>query len=65
MSNAEQAQPVVGGIDGSRGAQAAALWAIDEAIDREVPLRLVYATGKPRRSSAPYDAHGIAIEYGE
>jgi hypothetical protein len=65
MPNAAQTRPVVVGIDGSRAAQAAALWAIDEAIDREVPLRLMYATGKPRRSSAPYDAHDIAIEYGE
>jgi nucleotide-binding universal stress UspA family protein len=34
---------VVVGIDGSRSALQAALWAVDEAIDRDVPLRLVYA----------------------
>jgi nucleotide-binding universal stress UspA family protein len=34
---------VVIGIDGSRSAMQAALWAIDEAVDREVVLRLVYA----------------------
>jgi nucleotide-binding universal stress UspA family protein len=38
---------VVVGIDGSRRAVTAALWAVDEAIDRDVPLRLVYAV-EPR-----------------
>jgi nucleotide-binding universal stress UspA family protein len=34
---------VVVGIDGSRSALRAALWAVDEAVDREIPLRLLYA----------------------
>ncbi|QEN13433.1 universal stress protein [Mycolicibacterium sp. ELW1] len=34
---------IVVGIDGSRGAVRAALWAIDEAVSRDIPLRLVYA----------------------
>jgi nucleotide-binding universal stress UspA family protein len=34
---------VVVGIDGSRSALQAALWAVDEAVDRDVSLRLVYA----------------------
>lgn len=34
---------VVVGIDGSRWAVDAALWATDEAISRDIPLRLVYA----------------------
>ncbi len=34
---------VVVGIDGSRSAIDAALWAVDEAVSRDVPLRLVYA----------------------
>ncbi|PRC50563.1 universal stress protein, partial [Mycobacterium sp. ITM-2017-0098] len=33
---------VVVGIDGSPAAVDAALWAVDQAIDRDVPLRLVY-----------------------
>jgi nucleotide-binding universal stress UspA family protein len=33
--------PIVVGIDGSRAAIQAAEWAIDEAVSREVPLRLV------------------------
>src|ERR1700758_4382589 len=34
---------VVVGIDGSRSGLRAALWAVDEAMDRDVPLRLVSA----------------------
>lgn len=37
------APAVVVGIDGSRGGIDAALWAIDEAVERDLPLRLVYA----------------------
>jgi nucleotide-binding universal stress UspA family protein len=33
---------VVVGIDGSRSAITAALWAVDETVDRDLPLRLVY-----------------------
>jgi len=34
---------VVVGVDGSRSALQAGRWAVDEAVDRDVPLRLVYA----------------------
>lgn len=34
---------IVVGVDGSRGAVRAAVWAIDEALSRDIPLRLVYA----------------------
>jgi nucleotide-binding universal stress UspA family protein len=34
---------VVIGFDGSRSAMQAALWAIDEAVDRDIVLQLVYA----------------------
>ncbi len=34
---------IVVGIDGSSQAITTALWAIDEAFDRDIPLRLVYA----------------------
>jgi nucleotide-binding universal stress UspA family protein len=37
--------PVVVGIDGSSTAVSAALWAVDEAVDLDAPLRLVYVTG--------------------
>lgn len=35
---------VLVGIDGSRAAVRAALWAVDEALPRELPLRLVHVT---------------------
>jgi nucleotide-binding universal stress UspA family protein len=38
---------VVVGIDGSRSALTAASWAVDEAVARDVPLRLVYAVDEP------------------
>src|SRR4051794_21902821 len=49
---------VVVGIDGSRGAVDAALWAVDEAIQRGVPLRLVYAV-EPAESAGG-DGHASA-----
>jgi nucleotide-binding universal stress UspA family protein len=36
------APAVVVGVDGSRAATHAAQWAVDEAISRDIPLRLVY-----------------------
>lgn len=42
MSDISPAPSVVVGIDGSRAATQAALWAIDEAVSRDIPLRLVY-----------------------
>lgn len=38
-----QAPAVVVGVDGSCSATAAALWAIDEAVSRDIPLRLLHA----------------------
>lgn len=40
------AKPVMVGIDGSKTARRAALWAIDEAIARDVPLCLVHVVGR-------------------
>jgi nucleotide-binding universal stress UspA family protein len=34
---------IVVGIDGSKAALRAALWAVDEAVSRDIPLRLLYA----------------------
>ena len=38
---------IVVGIDGSRTAVRAALWAIDEAVSRDIPLHLVAAANSP------------------
>jgi nucleotide-binding universal stress UspA family protein len=47
---------VVVGIDGSRNSLTAALWAVDEAIDRDIPLRLVYAIEPQPASSSPEES---------
>lgn len=48
---------VVVGIDGSRSALDAALWAVDEAVSRDIPLRLVYAIDPDETvSTDPEDA---------
>ncbi|OBC00356.1 hypothetical protein A5784_20200 [Mycobacterium sp. 852013-50091_SCH5140682] len=46
-STSRSAQGIVVGIDGSRWALNAALWAVDEALSRSVPLRLIYVV-QPR-----------------
>jgi nucleotide-binding universal stress UspA family protein len=51
MSDSGATTPVVVGIDGSAAAIGAAQWAIEEAISRNVPLRLVSVT-KARHPSA-------------
>lgn len=58
LSNTHPPSPsVVVGIDGSRFAVNAALWAIDEAIERDIPLRLVNVI-EPRRG--PTDPEALA-----
>ena len=43
MSEVPAPPAVVVGVDGSRAAIRAALWAVDEAVSRDIPLRLVSA----------------------
>lgn len=50
------ARPVVVGVDGSRTATHAALWAVDEAVSRDIPLRLVSVIGPVGMSGARADA---------
>ena len=49
---------VVVGVDGSRSALDAALWAVDEAVSRDVPLRLVYAVDPDNSSGADPQGRG-------
>lgn len=59
MQHLDSSPPfVVVGIDGSRAAVGAALWAVDEAVSRDIPLRLVYAI-EPS-DNACQDAHVAA-----
>jgi nucleotide-binding universal stress UspA family protein len=46
---------VVVGIDGSRNAVDAALWAVDEAVSRDIPLRLLYAIDPTTAGTDPQD----------
>lgn len=43
MPASPTAKSIVVGVDGSKPAIRAALWAVDEAVSRDLPLRLVYA----------------------
>lgn len=54
---------VVVGVDGSRSAINAATWAIDEAISREMPLRLVYVI--PREEGATGQPSDWEVERGD
>ena len=47
-------KPIIVGIDGSQAAIAAALWAVDEAISRAVPLRLLSVMKLTHPSSDDY-----------
>ncbi len=53
--NELDAKSVVVGVNGSAAAVNAARWAVDEAVGRQLPLRLVYVIPRPggQRGSAP------------
>src|SRR6202165_2631356 len=65
MKRTESPGPVVVGIDGSKAAVNAAKWAIDEAISRDVPLRLVYVTHIREASIAPRVDFHFEQQYAE
>ncbi len=56
MNESLPSRPVVVGIDGSKAAVHAALWAVDEAVSRDVPLRLLYAVERCDAPDADPDA---------
>ena len=63
MNESTTPSSIVVGIDGSKAAVHAALWAVDEAVSRDIPLRLLYAiepddTQQTRPDTA---AHKLAI----
>jgi nucleotide-binding universal stress UspA family protein len=55
MNDNHPQSPVIAGIDDSQTAIHAAQWAVDEAVSRGVPLRLVYATKATHPSADAYD----------
>ena len=60
MSELYVSPSIVVGIDGSRTAEYAALWAIDEAISRDVPLRLL-AAAAPGYQEADAAASAVRV----
>ena len=68
MRDSNTPQPsVVVGIDGSQAAIQAAEWAVDEAVSREVPLRLVEVIAE-QVEPAPFASVGnvqMEVEYAE
>ncbi|WP_232011024.1 universal stress protein [Mycobacterium shigaense] len=56
MSELPIYRPVVVGIDGSKAAIHAALWAVDEAVRRDVPLRLLHTVGQENGHEVEPDA---------
>src|ERR1700739_1702336 len=67
MTDTQSLKSIVVGIDGSQTAINAALWAIDEAVSREIPLRLVHvihpAPGAANLAAVTEDP--LEVEYGE
>lgn len=56
MNELPISRPVVVGIDGSKAAIQAALWAVDEAVSRGVPLRLLCTVDQCDAQDAEADA---------
>ncbi|MCF6387273.1 universal stress protein [Mycobacterium sp. MBM] len=54
---------IVVGVDGSKSAVKAALWAADEAESRDLPLRLIYVVDRHHHDRHHHD-EGRAVEYG-
>ena len=57
--------PVVVGVDGSDAAINATQWAVDEAISRDVALRIVHVTRIEGDETAPEDAFRLEVQYAE
>ncbi len=63
--NQPHAKSVVVGIDGSKAAVNAAQWAADEAIRRQVPLRLIHVVARGESQSASTGLSDWELERGE
>lgn len=57
--------PVVVGVDGSDAAIEAAIWAIDEAVSRDVALRIVHVTHIEEPLAATDDDFRLDVQYAE
>jgi nucleotide-binding universal stress UspA family protein len=61
MSDLYPAPAILVGVDGSRAAIHAAVWAIDEAVSRDIPLRLLYVIDPHDGWAARDDATRLAV----
>ena len=57
--------PIVVGVDGSDAAINAALWAIDEAISRDVPLRIVHVIHIGEKTETSSEDCRLEVQYAE
>lgn len=62
MTESAIPKAVVVGVDGSKAATRAALWAVEEAVGRDIPLRLLYAVepGDSRHTEPQDSARRLA-----
>lgn len=60
MQDSASSPCVIVGIDGSQAALGAALWAVEESVSRDVPLRLLYAIEPPNGATPRDEAHALA-----
>lgn len=63
MNDAFPPASIIVGVDGSKAAVRAAVWAIDEAISRDIPLRLVHVI--EHHSDANLHSHRLDGDYAE
>ncbi len=63
--NLPQSKSVVVGVDSSKAAINAAKWAVDEAIGRQIPIRLVHVVGRSGAPSASPQASDWELERAE
>jgi nucleotide-binding universal stress UspA family protein len=63
--NQLDAKSVVVGLNGSQAAVNAAKWAIEEALTRQLPLRLVYVIPRPEAQTASAPISGWELERAE
>jgi nucleotide-binding universal stress UspA family protein len=61
MNRAFPPASIIVGVDGSKAAVRAAIWAIDEAVSRDIPLRLVHVL--PQHADANLHSHEVDRDY--
>ncbi len=61
MSDRETTSTIVVGVDGSNSALAATRWAVDEAVVRNIPLRLVYVVEDDTENTGTMTAAQAAL----